>query len=119
MAQTFKQAFCGHFHCPLEDFSREALARCLYPHARAVWKVIDLCGGHAALAATTFIDLAGQTLTKEDLLDVISEYRNDIKPHAGFLAQVFKMRVSIERVIAVHNLVRQTETNLPARGKRS
>ncbi len=33
---TFKEAYCHYFKCPPEEFEREALPRCLYPHAR-VW----------------------------------------------------------------------------------
>ena len=108
MTSTFKQVFCAHFRCAPEDFNRKALARCLYPHAGFVWKILDLTGGPAVLAAYSFIELAGQTKTKEDLLDVISEYREDIKPHSGFLAQHFKVRVSIDRLIMLHDLIRSS-----------
>jgi hypothetical protein len=109
MAQTFKEAFCTYYRCKPEHYPREALSRCLYPQARAVWKVFELAGGPATLAANTFIELAGQTQSRDDLMDVITEYRDDIKPHAGFLADLFKLRVSIERLIALHETVRQTD----------
>jgi len=109
MAQTFKEVFCAHFKCAPENYAREALSRSLYPQARTIWKVFDLAGGPAVRAANTFIELAGQTQSKEDLLDVITEYRDDIKPHAGFMADLFKLRVSIDRLIALHDLVRPLE----------
>src|SRR3569832_2053716 len=99
MAQTFKEAFCAHFGCRPENFGREALSRSLYPQARPFWRFLDLAGGKAMFAANTFIELAGQTRTKEDLLDVINEYRDDIKPHSGFMSQMFKVRVSVERLV--------------------
>lgn len=109
MARTFKDAFCAHFGCRPEAYQREMLARSLYPQARPFWRFLDLAGGKAMMAASTFIELAGQTQTKEDLMDVINEYRDDIKPHSGFVAQVFKIRVSVERLVALHDLVRKSE----------
>jgi hypothetical protein len=106
-----------HFQCKPEDYQRKALLQCLYPQARIFWRLLDLTGGPAVLAAYTFIEMVGQTQSREDLLDVISEYRDDIKPHSGFLAQTFKVRVSIERLMALHNIIRKTTPNATSQWK--
>ncbi len=71
-----------------------------------MWRILDLAGGRAVLAANAFIQMAGQAQSKEDLLDIINEYRDDIKPHSGFFAGRWKIRVSVERLVALHDEVR-------------
>ena len=114
MPLPFKDAFCRHFQCSAKDYSREAVWRCLYPHARSVWRALELAGGSAAHTATVLMEMVGETRSKEDLLDVISEYRDEIKPHSGLLARRFKIRVSILRLVALHDEIRKAEAAMPA-----
>ena len=106
MPQTFKSAFCECFNCPEDRYGYEALKRCLYPHAGKMWRFLDLAGGNAVLTANTFIQMAGQAQSKADLLDIINEYRDDLKPHSGYMATHWKIRVSVDRLVALHDEVR-------------
>lgn len=109
MALPFKEAFADAFGCRPEDFPKEALKRCLYPHARAIWPLLDSAGGPAALAARAYMDLIAETRTKDELLDAIDEYRDEVRPYSGFLARRLYLRVSVERLLGLHHFVRETE----------
>jgi hypothetical protein len=109
MALPFKDAFADCFGCRPEDFSQEALKKCLYPHARAIWGFLEFSGGPPALAAHAIMDLVAETVSKEDLLDAIKEYADGVRPNTGFLARRLKLRVSVERLLALHHFVREVE----------
>lgn len=109
MALPFKDAFADCFGCNPEDFSKEALSKVLYPHARALWKYLELGGGPPVLAAQAFMELVADTRGKEDLQDAIKEYGDDVRPSSGFLARRLKLRVSVERLLALHHFVREVE----------
>jgi len=105
MTLTFKEAFCQRFDCRPENFERELLKRCLYSHAKVCWSFFDLAGGKPIRIAHQFVELIGQIRTREELRDVIDEYREDIRPHGGFLVQTLKFRVSIEKLVALYDSV--------------
>ena len=105
----FKDAFADCFGCNPEDFSKEALKKVLYPHARSLWRFLEFGGGPAVLAAQAFMDLIAETRGKDDLLDAVREYRDDVRPNSGFLARRLKLRVSVERLLALHHFVREVE----------
>lgn len=109
MALPFREAFADTFGCAPDDFSREALKRCLYPHARAIWSLLELAGGPPVLSAQAFMDLVAETRSKDELLDAIAEHRDEVRPYSGFLARRFYLRVSVERLLALHHFVRETE----------
>jgi len=109
MALPFRDAFSDCFGCKAEDFSREALKRCLYTHARAIWPLLELAGGPPVLAAQAFMNLVAETKGKEELLDAIVEYRDDVRPYSGLVARRLYMRVSVERLLALHHFVREVE----------
>jgi hypothetical protein len=109
MALPFKDAFADAFGCRPQDFTREALQRCLYPHARFLWGFLELSGGPPVLAAEAFMALVAQTRNKGDLLDAIAEYQDGVRPHSGFLARRLYLRVSVERLLALHHFVREVE----------
>jgi hypothetical protein len=109
MAATFKDSFCACFQCKPEDFAKRALECCLYPHARATWGFLEFGGGPATLAAQAFMNLVADTRNKEELMDAVREYREDIRPHAGVLAKSLRFRVSVERLLGLHHFVREQE----------
>src|SRR4051794_38002892 len=109
MVLSFKDAFADCFGCRPDDFSREALPKVLYPHARAVWGLLELGGGPPVLAAQGFMNLVAETRSKEDLMEAIAEYRDEVRPSSGFLARRLKLRVSVERLLALHHFVREVE----------
>jgi hypothetical protein len=109
MALPFKVAFAECFGCQPEDFSREAVKRCLYPHARIVWSFFQLGGGPPVLAAEALMNLVADTRNKDELMDSLDEYRDDVRPHSGFLARRLYLRVSMERLLALHHFVREVE----------
>jgi hypothetical protein len=109
MALPFKDAFADCFGCRPEDFSQEALKKCLYPHARAMWGFLEFSGGPPALAAHAMMDLVAETRGKEDLLDALKEYTDGVRPSSGVLARRLKLRVSMERLLALHHFVRDIE----------
>ena len=55
------------------------------------------------------MDIVAETRNKEELMDAVREYREDIRPHAGFLARNFRFRVSVERLLGLHHFVREAE----------
>jgi hypothetical protein len=105
----FKEAFSDCFGCDTEDFSKEALKKCLYPHARVLWGFLELGGGPPVLAAHAFMNLIAETRSKDDLLDAIREYRDEVRPNSGSLARRLYLRVSVERLLALHHFVREIE----------
>jgi len=109
---TFEEAFCAHFNFPKERFAREAMRRSLYPCARRIWPLLDLLGGPAILIAKFLIDSAARTRGKQDLLDLFSEYRQDIQPQGGFLAKKLKLRVSTQRLLVLNDLIRERAEKL-------
>lgn len=109
MALPFKAALADCFGCTPEDFSKETLHRCLYPHARAIWGLLELTGGPPVLTAQALISLVAETRGKDELLDAIQEYRDEIRPNAGFLARRLYLRISVERLFALHHFVREVE----------
>jgi len=109
MALPFREAFVDCFGCRPDDFHREALTRCLYPHARIIWGLFELGGGPAVLAAEAFMDLISETREKDELLEAIDEYRDEVRPYSGFLARRLYLRVSVERLLALHHFVREVE----------
>lgn len=109
MARPFKDAFAQCFGTQPDNFSREALKRCLYPHARVVWPVLELGGGPPVLAAEALMNLVAETRNKEELLDAIDEYRDDVRPYSGFLARRLYLRASMERLLGLHHFVREVE----------
>jgi hypothetical protein len=106
---SFKEAFSDCFGCGTKDFSKEALKKCLYPHARVLWGLLELGGGPPVLAAQALMDLIAETRSKDDLLDAIREYRDGVRPSSGFLARRLYLRVSVERLLALHHFVRDVE----------
>lgn len=109
MALPFRDAFADAFGCSPEEFSNEALKRCLYPHARTIWPLLELAGGPPVLAGHALMDLVADTRSKEDLLDAIDVYRDEVRPSSGFLTRRLYLRVSVERLLALHHFVRETE----------
>jgi hypothetical protein len=109
VALPFKEAFADAFGCRPDAFSQEVLKRCLYPHARVIWPLLEFAGGPAVLAAQAYMDLIAATRSKDELLDAIDEYRDEIRPHSGFLARRLYLRVSVERLLGLHHFVRETE----------
>lgn len=109
MPMPFRDAFADTFGCAPEDFSREALKRCLYPHARLIWPLLQLAGGPPVLAAQAFMDLVAETRSKDELLDAIAEHRDEVRPYSGFLARRLYLRISVERLLGLHHFVRETE----------
>lgn len=109
MALPFRDAFAECFGTNPEDFSKDALDRCLYAHARAIWGFLKFAGGPPVLAADAFMSLVADTRSKDELMDAIAEYRDEVRPYSGFLARRLYLRVSVERLLAVHHFVRETE----------
>ncbi len=109
MPLPFREAFVDCFGCRPDNFQREALNRCLYPHARVLWGLLELGGGPAILAAEAFMELITDTKDKEDLLDAVGVYRDEVRPNSGFLARRLYLRVSVERLLALHHFVREVE----------
>jgi hypothetical protein len=109
MALPFKDALAECFGMNPQDFSRETLKRCLYPHARAIWPLLELAGGPPVLTAQALIDLVAETRGKDELLDAMQEYRDEVRPHSGFLARRLYLRISVERLLGLHHFVREVE----------
>jgi len=108
--KTFSEAFCACYNCSPESFVKEALFRCIYPHARRPMKIFYLLGTRTALEASAFIGAAGNTRSKEELKDLISLFHNDVKPFSGIFVRRFKIRVSCERLLMLHSQVRKSES---------
>ncbi|MDB6058224.1 MAG: hypothetical protein JWO95_2068 [Verrucomicrobiales bacterium] len=53
--------------------------------------------------------LVADTRSKDELMDAIAEYRDEVRPHSGFLARRLYLRVSVERLLAMHHFVREVE----------
>ena len=109
MTSTFAEAFCSAYNVPPETFIKEALFRCIYPHARRPMKLFYALGTRTATEACAFINAAGNTRSKEELKDLISLFHNDVKPFSGILVRRFKIRVSCERLLMLHSQVRKSE----------
>jgi hypothetical protein len=109
MALPFKDAFAACFGCKPEEFSPEALQRCLYPHARALWPSLKICGGPPVLAAEAMMDLIADTRNNDELRDAIAEHQNEVRPYSGVLARRLYLRVSVERLLGLHHFVREVE----------
>jgi hypothetical protein len=109
MGLPFRDAFAGCFGCDPQDFPNEALKQCLYPHARIMWPLLELAGGPPVLAAQAFMSLVSETCSKDELMDAIESYRDEVRPHSGVLARRLYLRVSVERLLAMHHFVRETE----------
>jgi hypothetical protein len=108
--KTFAEAFCDCYNCPPEEFIKEVLFRCIYPHARRSMKFFYFLGTRTAREACALIDAAGNTRSKEELKDLVSLYHNDVKPLAGIFVRKFKIRVSCERLLMLHSQVRKAES---------
>jgi hypothetical protein len=106
---TFAEAFCACYNFPPDSFVKEALFRCIYPHARRPMKFFYLLGTRTALEASAFIGAAGNTRSKEELKDLISLFHNDVKPFSGIFVKRFRIRVSCERLLMLHSQVRKSE----------
>ncbi len=55
------------------------------------------------------MDLVADTRNKDELMDAIQEYRDEVRPCSGFLARRLRLRVSVERLLALHHFVREVE----------
>lgn len=109
MKQSFKKAFCDCLGCSADDYSREALSHCLYPHARLVWKLVDWSGGFTLMAANTLVELAADTESREDLMQLIEGYYQEVQPYSGLAGRVLKIRISTDRLLALHDRIRKSE----------
>jgi hypothetical protein len=81
----------------------------LYPHARLVWKLVDWSGGFTLMAANTLVELAGDTEDREDLMRVIQGYYLEVQPYSGWLGRALNIRISTDRLLALHDRIRQSE----------
>lgn len=94
--------YCEYYRCAPEDFVRDALFRCLYRHAVLFFRLFYWMRPRTVLDSMRFIEKVGQTRTREDLEDIISEYHNDMADTATALSRQWKMRVS-SRAVAMLN----------------
>jgi hypothetical protein len=107
VAQTFKEAFCSYFELHPEAYEKEVIRRSLRGRARRLWPLLEITGGATVFSARHLVALAGETRTRDDLVDVIDEYEKDFKPHAGFLLRRLKIGLSCKNLLDVHDLVRR------------
>jgi hypothetical protein len=102
MARSFKDAFCARYSCTAKEFHDKAIATCLYPHARAVWPVLDLVGARTTFAASALVELVGQVDSEDDLKAVVEQYLQEVYPRMGWLSRSARLRVSTKRLIQLY-----------------
>jgi hypothetical protein len=105
MPASFKDAFCARFDCEPEDFQTKAISQCLYPHAQAVWPMLDLVGARTTHAATVLIEMAAETRSEDDLRSVIEQYLEEVYPKMGRVAKKTGLRVSTKRLLKLYQAV--------------
>ncbi|MGZ4963373.1 MAG: hypothetical protein ACXWJB_04980 [Limisphaerales bacterium] len=111
MPLTFKEAVCRHLDIRVEDYETEVIRRSLHSHARRIWPLLEIFGGKATFSSRQLVGMAANTLSREDLIDVINEYYKDFKPSAGFLFNRLKIGVSCRKLLALHDDVRRSKTH--------
>lgn len=105
--KTFREAFCDYFHVSPENYTREAVFKCLYPHAVFFFRICYPLQTVTIIESMQFINMVGQTRTDEELEDVISDYHNDMKDRSTYLARRWNMRVSARAVAKINQIIRR------------
>src|SRR4051812_36799164 len=111
MPLTFKEAVCRHLNIPDDDYETEVIRRSLHSHARRIWPLMEIFGGKAAFSSRQLVGMAANTLSREDLIDVINEYYKDFKPSAGFLRNRLNIGISCRKLLALHDDIRRSNSH--------
>lgn len=57
--------------------------------------------------------MAADTISRDDLIDVVDEYYKDLKRHGGFLLNFFNVGISCRKLLALHDEIRNPESTSP------
>jgi hypothetical protein len=106
MPVSFKESVCSHYGIPSEHYERELILQTLHPHARRIWPVLELTGGKTVFSSRQLADMVADTVTRDDMIDVINEYYKDLKPKAGFLVNALDISISCRKLLALHDQLR-------------
>lgn len=106
MPVSFKEAVCRHYGIPLKSYEQEIILHTLHSHARRIWPLLEITGGKTVSSSRQLASMVADTLTRDDMIDVIDEYFKDFKPKAGFLVNALDISISCRKLLALHDQVR-------------
>lgn len=106
MASSFKEAFCNYARCTPGSYTREMLFHCLHPHAVPFAGIINWL---EPATMFEFLKEIGETTSKEDFHEVLSEYQYRQKLRGGFLANRLNIRLAVHLLAKLHEEVRRDE----------
>lgn len=106
MSVSFKEVVCRYYGIPPKSYEREVILRTLHSHARSIWPLLELTGGKTVFSSRQLVRMVADTLTRDDMIDVIDEYYKDFKPKAGFLVNALDISISCRNLLALHDQAR-------------
>lgn len=106
MPLPFKEAFCIYARCTPGSFAREVLFCCLHPNARPFAALINWLEPQSTFHVLRVI---GDSTTKEEFKEALSEYYYMQRLRGGFLANGLNIRLSTQFLAKLHEEVRRKE----------
>jgi hypothetical protein len=97
MAETFRDLFCAHEHCPLDKFVERVFWKTLYPHARLFAPLILVLHYPFFEADRCLISSAGDATTMKRVREEVRDYFWDSN-NRGWLRRSANLRVSGQRL---------------------
>ncbi len=97
LPKTFLELFCEQNAIDPADFEREVVAQTLYPHARALHRLLELVPGDYFTADFAFVRAVGQLTRPGDFSWEVSDFHSH-PANRRLLRRNLKVRLSITRL---------------------
>ena len=108
-SETFKEAYCRHFHCAPGNFNRRVLWQCFYRHSLPLAPLLRLLEAPSMMRAMRAVDLIGEARTQKEVNAVVDRYYDFIEHSGGFWVRLLRVRLSGRRVLRLYLRVCQLD----------